>query len=255
MNTQQINVVCPKCGTTRNVNPSLAGLSTKCFKCWADILVPNSGICDPGIGAIPPNAPPPSKNIGGGAAQESDRPIGRVEKNNSSMKRWESWRLPASPSSDCDLEEKMSWVHDCDITLGLEHLGGILGSMKLADTRIFEMLFDVIRHTFEDDAKHMYSPHDERLKVIYRNISRAHPHESLCEYLFNFTAGAWPLVKGDNRFIAWIMDNLNRDNGWSQPTSLLLGGCLYFIIQATSNSPQNIIKKSDRSHKWWQLWK
>jgi len=166
--------------------------------------------------------------------------------------QWQSWQVPPAPAPDSDLSDKISWVQDCDISLGVEYLGGILGTMAIADPNTIETLLSTVRQMFEDDAKHFRSPPEARIEIARRNLSRAHPHESLCEYLFNFAGAAWPLVKSDKHFAAWVLDNSDK---MEQPTTLLLGGCLIFVINATSGSQAGGSQATSKSHRWWEFWK
>lgn len=79
MNTPNIRITCSKCGTTRDVSPSLAGLTTKCIKCWAEVFVPNTDTTDQHIDEAPLSSLPatkraeriiPSRNISSTQAQD-----------------------------------------------------------------------------------------------------------------------------------------------------------------------------------------
>lgn len=61
MNTPNIRITCSKCGATRDVSPSLAGLTTKCIKCWAEVFVPNTDTTDQQIDEAPLSPLPATK--------------------------------------------------------------------------------------------------------------------------------------------------------------------------------------------------
>ena len=179
--------------------------------------------------------------------------------------QWASWNLPEPPASGCSTNEKKSWVMDCDVKLGVEHLGGIIGSFALATPSTFEHVLRTVRQIIEDDAKNSRESQERRQALLYMNISRGHPHESLCEYLYSFCAATWPLMMSDRQFATWAIE---AKGNWEQPTSMLLGGCLTLVAisvhpdlkkppacVASQAAPRHTTSVAKADRKWWQIWK
>jgi hypothetical protein len=142
-------------------------------------------------------------------------------------KKWDSWVLPTPPSNDCTTSQKQSWFMDCDMALGVDYLeGGIFGDYFLHNPKTFGLVLSTVRQTLYDDAMTSRSPMDHRQALLVENISKGHPYESLCEYLYSFSAAAWPLIKFDRDFAKWAIKQADK---WEMSTSMLLGGCLNLV--------------------------
>lgn len=162
-------------------------------------------------------------------------------------KYWKSWGLPPAPDKGCSTNKKKNWVMDCDIALGVEHLGGITGSFNLVNSDAFDVALDTVVQMLRDYHRQSRFKSASKELLLLSSLVEAHPHEALCEYVFNFSLAAWPLIECDKRFASWA---IKQNGNWENPTSMLLGACLALVA---NNVHPNL--QSSPPHKWWQFWK
>lgn len=155
--------------------------------------------------------------------------------------------MPEPPDKNCSTKKKQDWVLKCDIALGVEHLGGITGAYSLVNSDAFDIALDTVVQMLKSYLKYQAEDLQKRDNLVYCHLTLAHPYESLCDYLFNFSIASWPLIESDRRFAAWAKESNGK---WENPTSMLLGACLALVANNTNPNADSAIHK-----KWWQFWK
>ncbi len=142
------------------------------------------------------------------------------KKNKSSVK---APSIPSPPSPKSCMAEKENWVFECETNITLSESLDVFDAFQMSTPSTFSKILSVVRNALSDDMKNSRLPIDTRSRLLEKNITKGHPHELICDYLFSFAGESWLLIKNDREFAQWaIYENTNDSN----PIKLLLAGCL-----------------------------